>query len=118
MDSDSNHHHAPHGDGSERSEIGALEKELARQKGLYARVAADFHDFRKRTAREADRRATAEKEAFILELLPAVDSLERALAARESASYDLTKIAEKSLTLTGTKRFEPVTTLLDPITSC
>jgi len=62
------------------------EAELARQKDRYLRLAADFDNFRKRSAQEADRRAAAQKEAFILELLPAIDNLERALATNASAS--------------------------------
>ena len=65
----------------------SLEAELARQKDLYLRLAADFDNFRKRTAREAECRAAAQKEAFIRELLPVIDNLERALAT-SSASPD------------------------------
>jgi molecular chaperone GrpE len=62
----------------------ACEAELASQKDLNLRLAADFDNFRKRTAREADRRAAAQKEAFIRELLPIIDNLERALASNAS----------------------------------
>jgi len=61
------------------------EAELAQQKDLNLRLAADFDNFRKRTARETDRRAAAQKEAFIHELLPIIDNLERALASDASA---------------------------------
>ncbi len=67
-------------------DLSAMESELARQKELYLRLAADFDNFRKRSARENERRATAQKEGFILELLPVIDNLERALAANMSAS--------------------------------
>lgn len=67
-------------------DIEALETELARQKDLYLHLAADFDNFRKRTAKEADRRAAGQKEAFIRELLPVIDNLERALATEASAS--------------------------------
>jgi molecular chaperone GrpE len=60
------------------------EAELAAQKELNLRLAADFDNFRKRTAREADRRAAAQKEAFIQGLLPIIDNLERALASDAS----------------------------------
>jgi len=68
------------------SDIKSLETELARQKDLYLRLAADFENFRKRTAQEADRRAAAQKEAFIRDLLPVIDNLERALASEASTS--------------------------------
>ena len=67
-------------------DIEALETELARQKDLHLHLAADFDNFRKRTAQEADRRAAGQKEAFIRELLPVIDNLERALATEASAS--------------------------------
>jgi molecular chaperone GrpE len=51
-------------------DIGALQTELAVQKDRYLRLAADFDNFRRRTARETERSAAAQKEAFIRELLP------------------------------------------------
>ena len=62
-----------------------LEK-LAAQKDDYLRLAADFDNFKKRTRRDAEQKSAAEKEAFILDLLPVVDNLERALACEPSAS--------------------------------
>jgi molecular chaperone GrpE len=62
----------------------SCDAELAIQKDLNLRLAADFDNFRKRTARETDRRAAAQKEAFIHELLPIIDNLERALASDAS----------------------------------
>ena len=44
------------------------------------RLAAEFDNFRKRSARDSDRRAAEQKHAFVQELLPVVDNLERALA--------------------------------------
>jgi len=70
------------------TDIESLETELSRQKELYLRLAADFDNFRKRTAQEADRRAAAQKEAFIRDLLPVLDNLERALASEASASSE------------------------------
>ena len=62
------------------ADLESLEAELAKQKDLYVRLAADFDNFRKRSAQETDRRAAAQKEAFIRELLPVIDNLERALS--------------------------------------
>src|ERR1700738_2311944 len=67
-------------------DIGALQTELAVQRGRYLRLSADFDNFRKRTARETERSAAAQKEAFIRDLLPAIDNLERALASEGSTS--------------------------------
>lgn len=72
------------------SESDALLKDLAEQKDLHLRLAADFDNFKKRSRLESDARATAQKESFIVELLPVVDNLERALVAgalRDSAQF-------------------------------
>lgn len=68
------------------SDLKSLEADLARQRDLYVRLAADFDNFRKRTAQETERRASAQKEAFVRELLPVIDNLERALASDKSTS--------------------------------
>src|ERR1700704_217275 len=68
------------------SDLKSLEAELGRQKDLYLRLTADFENFRKRTSQEADRRAAKQKEAFIRELLPVIDNLERALASETPAT--------------------------------
>jgi molecular chaperone GrpE len=67
-------------------ELESLKADLAGQKDRSLRLAADFDSFRKRTAQETDRRAAEQKEAFIRELLPVIDNLERALASDESTS--------------------------------
>ena len=72
------------------SETDGLRRELAGQKELHLRLAADFENFKRRSRQESEARAAAQKEAFIVELLPVVDNLERALAAgaaRDSAEF-------------------------------
>jgi molecular chaperone GrpE len=67
-----------------------LLKDLAAQRDLHLRLAADFENFKRRTRQESESRAAAQKEGFIAELLPVVDSLERALAtgaARDAAQF-------------------------------
>jgi len=64
----------------------ALQRELATEKERHLRLAADFENFKKRTAQEMDRRATAQKEALVRDLLPVIDNLERAVANAVSAS--------------------------------
>lgn len=59
----------------------ALLAELAEWKERCLRLAADFDNFKKRTAREGERRAAELRNAFVRELLPAVDNLERALTS-------------------------------------
>ena len=63
-----------------------LQEKLAGQKDDYLRLAADFDNFKKRTRRDSGQKAAAEKESFILDLLPVLDNLERALACEPSAS--------------------------------
>ena len=66
------------------SESEALLKDLAEQKDLHLRLAADFENFKRRSRVEVEARAIAQKESFIVELLPVIDNLERALAADAS----------------------------------
>jgi molecular chaperone GrpE len=65
-----------------------LQKALAAQKDDYLRLAADFDNFQKRARRDSEQQAAAEKEAFIRDLLPILDNLERALAAEQSISSE------------------------------
>jgi len=58
---------------------------LTAQKDQYLRLAADFDNFKKRTRRDSEQQAAAEKEAFIGDLLPVLDNLERALAADQAS---------------------------------
>jgi len=72
------------------TELEALVQNLAEQKDLHLRLAADFDNFKKRSRQESEARAVAQKESFIVELLPVIDNLERALAAgasRDSAQF-------------------------------
>jgi molecular chaperone GrpE len=68
------------------AESEALLQELAKQKDLHLRLAADFENFKRRSRQETETRAAAQKESFIVELLPVIDNLERALAS--GASHD------------------------------
>src|SRR5882724_11015926 len=71
--------------GDTTPDTAALPPEVSALKDRYYRLAADFDNYRKRTAQEADRRAAAQKEAFIRDLLPVIDNLERALSNSASA---------------------------------
>ena len=61
-----------------------LRADLAAQRDQYLRLAADFENFRKRTRRDSERQAAAGKDAFIHDLLPVLDNLERALAHEQT----------------------------------
>ena len=65
-----------------------LQQELAAQQDDYLRLAADFDNFRKRTRRDSEQQAAAEKESFIRDLLPVLDNLERALASTQATATE------------------------------
>jgi molecular chaperone GrpE len=69
-------------------DLQSLEAELSKQRDLYLRMTADFDNFRKRTAQDTDRRAAAQKEGFIRDLLPVLDNLERALSSRSPSTTE------------------------------
>ena len=69
-------------------ETAILLNQLAAQKDTNLRLAADFANFKNRTRRDSAQQASAEKEAFILDLLPVLDNMERALACGESISFE------------------------------
>lgn len=71
-------------DESAASESEALLSDLAKQKDLNLRLAADFENFKRRSRQEAEGRAVTQKESLIVELLPVIDNLERALASGAS----------------------------------
>ena len=75
-------------DAAETPEVRALKAELATDKDRCLRLAADFNNFRKRTTQESERRAAFQKKAFIQELLPIIDNLERALSNGPSGSRE------------------------------
>ena len=79
------------------TDIESLEAELTRQKALYLRLAADFDNFRKRTTQETERRAAAQKEAFIRDLLPVIDNLERAVTNHMSTREQLRQGVQMTL---------------------
>lgn len=66
--------------------VKSLEEDLAATQEKFLRLAADFDNYKKRAAQENDRRAAAQKETFIRELLPVIDNLQRALTVNPSAS--------------------------------
>ena len=67
-----------------------LEKELAEAKDQLLRVTAEYANFRKRSEKEKQDAFVFAKAETIRELLPAVDNLERAIAA-ENGDFDALK---------------------------
>lgn len=77
---------------SESSEAGRkptreekLQAQVDEYKDKYLRLAADFDNFRKRSAKESGERAARATENFAIEVLDVVDNIDRALAADEKA---------------------------------
>lgn len=63
-----------------QAEIEGLKKQIEELKTQYARLAADFDNFRKRTEKEKEELDLQSKCATIRELLPVIDNFERARA--------------------------------------
>ena len=72
----------------ENAELEALKAELAKQKDLLLRTAAEFDNYKKRTEREKSGIAEYARAGIIKQLLPIIDNIERAAAAdKESPDY-------------------------------
>jgi len=63
-----------------------LKQELAKLNDRYLRLAADFDNFRKRQVKERQDLIAYSNESLVLDMLPVLDNLERALAAVGGAS--------------------------------
>ena len=64
----------------------AVEKELADMKDKYLRLAAEFDNFRRRTAKEKIEFAKTAGEDLMLALLPVLDDMDRARQAMETST--------------------------------
>jgi molecular chaperone GrpE len=67
------------------SELDKAKEDLAKAKDALLRTAADFDNYRKRQRREMDEMKKFATEKVLLDLLPALDNLQRALAASAQA---------------------------------
>ncbi len=77
--------------GAAGTESDALLKDLAEQRELHLRLAADFENFKRRSRQESEAQASAQKTSFIVELLPVIENLERARApgaSRDAAQFN------------------------------
>jgi molecular chaperone GrpE len=74
---------ATEGSGGHRlaDDVDELRRGLAEQQDRYVRLLADFENFRRRMAREHERARFEGRRDALLAFLPALDTLERALAA-------------------------------------
>lgn len=76
---------------SEPDELEKVNSELAAQKEAYLRLAAEYDNYRKRTAKEKEDTFTNAKATVFEELLPVLDNFERALAAGDTSLEDFKK---------------------------
>ncbi|MGZ4399045.1 MAG: nucleotide exchange factor GrpE [Gaiellaceae bacterium] len=67
------------GNGREATELDELRERYERLDDRYRRALADLDNYRKRVARDVERRVAESRDALTLEWLEAVDSVERAL---------------------------------------
>lgn len=74
--------------------IAELEKEVEKQKDLFQRTAAEYDNYRKRTAREMGALSQDVKAETLRELLPIADNIERAIAVQEAQEQDIRKGVE------------------------
>jgi molecular chaperone GrpE len=74
------------------AELGALQAERDELFDRLQRLAAEFDNFRKRSAREQAEQATRANERLVKELLPVIDDLGRALEA--AADHEEAKLEE------------------------
>ena len=72
------------GDTRQPDELGVLQGERDALQDRLLRIAAEFDNYRKRIERERREQADAAAESLLVELLPIVDDLERALQAPAS----------------------------------
>jgi len=102
--------------------IRRLESERDEVKEKYIRLAAEFDNFRKRTARERIELADRAQAGFAIRLLEVLDDLDRVVAGDNSAASDAMQQAivlidrklRKELESAGLERIDPVGSPFDP----
>lgn len=82
----------------DKAALEAAKKELAEQKEAYLRLAAEYDNFRKRSAKEKDEIYPNAKAEVVAKFLPVFDNLERAL---QQATADEAYKKGVEMTMTG-----------------
>jgi len=77
---------APSDDGKRDEELAALRKQADDQRALYLRALADFDNYKRRTERNYQTQSDAGRREVLRKLLPALDSLQRAMQFRTSGT--------------------------------
>lgn len=109
---------------SPEEQIAALEAQAAELNDQYLRKAAEFENFRKRMNREKQEAIEFANQSLLLDLIPIIDDLERAIKSSETsqdfqALYEGIGMIEKRLVSQlenrwGLKRFDSAGEVFDP----
>lgn len=104
-----------------QNEIDELKSEVDRLKNAYAKAYADTENVKRRLQNEADTNKKYRIQSFAKEILPAIDNLERALAASDESESQLKKGVEmiygqliKSLKDEGVEEIDCLNKKFDP----
>lgn len=104
-----------------QNEIDELKSEVDRLKNAYAKAYADTENVKKRLQNEADTNKKYRIQSFAKEILPAIDNLERAMAASDESESQLMKGVEmiynqliKSLKDEGVEEIDCLNKKFDP----
>ena len=101
----------------ERSPLELLQAEHDDLHNRYLRLAADFENFRKRSARDIEYRTTSAIERFAKDMLEVADSLDRALVA-EGGNHEgmnqIKKLLENVLERQGISPYDSAGGVFDP----
>jgi molecular chaperone GrpE len=79
------------------AKVAAQARELEELQDRYLRLAAEFDNYRKRVVRERSELIRTAHEGLLLEFLPVLDNLERALAAARSSAASSSSRASEAL---------------------
>ena len=74
--------------------VTALQAELDKKEDLFKRTAAEYDNYRKRTAREMSAISADVRVEIIRELLPVADNIERSLSVQNGSAEDIRKGVE------------------------
>lgn len=105
---------------NERTEIGRLKEELDEQRARNVRLLADLDNLRRRAVGEKLSTQTAMQRSILIGILPALDTLERALAAGSSDEQFYAGVAAtlqlftRALSEIGAEPFDSVGHPFDP----
>lgn len=104
-----------------QNEIDELKSEVDRLKNAYAKAYADTENVKKRLQNEADTNKKYRIQSFAKEILPAIDNLERAMAASDDSESQLKNGVEmiynqliKSLKDEGVEEIDCLNKKFDP----